>query len=271
MTQRVTNTRPGRIVAVGACALACLLTASALGGCRGDRTAKRPRQFFPDMDDQPKYKPQTTSPVFADGRSMRPLVDGVVAFGMSTDADDPDRRWMDIDNDVVATGMNPDGTLAEFMPLRAILGVGDAEQLDPAEVERFVHMGQTKYNIFCYPCHGAGGDGKGIVGQRWATILPSYHDARLQPGGANGQDGHIFHTIRNGLPNAPGVLPALKMPSYGDRVSVEEAWAIVSYVRALQKTQKGLLRDVPESIQEGLLATRGATTPTNNATQEPAP
>jgi mono/diheme cytochrome c family protein len=266
------NTNPGRSIAVGVGALACLLSACSLAGCRGDRSADRPHQFFPDMDDSPKYKPQTASPVFADGRSMQPPVAGVVAFGMSTDENAPDRRWIHQDNDAAMLGLNPDGSYVDRMPLRAILGVADGEQIAPADAERFVLLGQNRYNVFCYPCHGAAGDGKGIVGNLWSTLLPSYHDARFQRGGENGQDGYFFHTIRNGLPNTPGVMPALRMPSYSDRVSIEEAWSIVSYLRALQKTQSGELRDVPESVADGLLATRGAAVkPSNTTTQEPAP
>lgn len=272
MTQRSVNTKSGRGIAAGACALACLLTASALGGCRGDRTANRPHQFFPDMDDSPKYKPQSASPVFADGRSMQPLVAGVVAYGMTTDENGPERRWIYQDDDAAMLGLNTDGTYVDRMPLSTILGAGEGEQIASADVERFVQQGQNRYHIFCYPCHGAVGDGKGIVGNLWSTILPSYNDARFQRDGANGQDGYLFHTIRNGLPNVPGAMPALRMPSYSDRVSIEEAWSIVSYIRALQKTQSGELRDVPESVADGLFATRGAAAmPANTATQEPAP
>ena len=56
-----------------------VLAVAGMPACRGERTDKPPRQFFPDMDDQPKYKAQSESPVFADGRSMREPVPGVVA------------------------------------------------------------------------------------------------------------------------------------------------------------------------------------------------
>lgn len=268
MTTRSRNTT-GRLLTIGAMALLGATTLAGLGGCRGDRSAERPRQFFPDMDDQPKYKAQSESPVFADGRSMRLPVEGVVAFGSSTDANDPERRWINIESDAVAFGLDSNGTYLDRMPLGDILGTSG--RIDPAQAEEFVRLGQEKYNIFCYPCHGATGDGQGIVGKRWASILPSYHIERFQRGGENGADGYIFHTIRNGLPNTPGALPALKMPAYGDRVSVEEAWAIVAYIRALQKTQQGELRDVPESVQQGLLATRGAAARNTTTNEEPAP
>jgi len=264
------NNRPG-LLAIAAGALSLLAVTAPMSGCRGDHSAKRPRQFFPDMDDQPKYKAQSESPVFADGRSMRPLVDGVIGFGPSTDADDPDRRWLLIDNSAVAQGLNPDGSYVDRMPLRDILGLNPNDRLDISRVERFVHRGQERFNIYCYPCHGAVGDGKGIVGQRWSTPLPSYNDPRYLPGGEKGQDGLIFHTIRNGVANAPGAMPPLKMPSYSDRVTVEDAWAIVSYIRALQKTQHGELRDVPESARDALLASRGATSNNAATTEEPAP
>jgi len=263
------RTTTSRLLTLGASALLGAAMAAGLGGCRGDRSAELPRQFFPDMDDQPKYKAQSESPVFADGRSMREPVAGVVPFGSSTDADDPERRWINIESDAVAYGLNADGSYVDRMPLREIIGSGG--RLQAGDVEEFVKLGQQRYGIFCTPCHGATGDGQGIVGTRWASILPSYHIERFQRGGENGQDGYIFHTIRNGLPNAPGALPALKMPAYGDRVSVEEAWAIVAYIRALQKTQQGELRDVPESVQEGLLATRGAAIQNSTTNEEPAP
>jgi len=260
--------------ALGVCALACALAISGLSGCRGDRSAERPRQFFPDMDDQPKYTNQGDNPAFDDNRAMRPPVAGVVAFATSTDPDDPERRWMFIDNDAVARGVTPDGSYVQRMPLRQILGVADGERIAPRQVEDFINLGRERYAIFCYPCHGAVGDGKGIVGNLWSAPLPSYHEPRYQPGGELGQDGRIFHTIRNGVANTPGAQPALRMPAYGERITVEQSWAIVAYIRALQKTQKGELRDVPESIADGLLARRGAATSTEQTTndsQEPAP
>jgi mono/diheme cytochrome c family protein len=56
-------------------------------------------------------------------------------------------------------------------------------------------------------------------------------------------DGHIFHTITNGIRN---------MPAYGSQISVEDRWAIVAYVRALQRSQNALLDDVPESLRPTL-------------------
>jgi len=277
VNQRTVKTMANRLAfsaKLSACALVCIGAVTTLPGCRGDRTAERPRQFFPDMDDQPKYKAQSQNPVFADGRSMRPPVIGVVAFGSSADANDPDRRWMTIDSDAVALGLTPDGGFVEYMPIRDILGVEPGQPINAADVDRFVKLGQKKYNIFCTPCHGVAGDGTGIVGQRWAVQpLPDYHDPRYLRGGDKGQDGLIFSTIRNGVVNTPGAKPALRMPAYGDRVSVEEAWAIVAYVRALQKTQQGELRDVPESVREGLLSSRGAdkNNSANTATQGSTP
>src|SRR5579862_6726173 len=65
-----------------------------LPGCRGDREDKPPHQFIPDMDDSPKFKPQTESPFFADGRAMRQPVEGTVAFGRRDfDIDRTDAPW----------------------------------------------------------------------------------------------------------------------------------------------------------------------------------
>ncbi len=258
MNTRNGNKKMTRPAAMALGAVACLGSVIALGGCRGDRTAERPRQFFPDMDDQPKYKAQSESPVYADGRAMRPLVKGVVGFGPSTDPNDPDRRWLDVSNDAVALGINPDGSYLEFIPMNAIINGESAGGVSAADAQQFIMNGRDQFNIFCMPCHGSAGDGKGVVGQRWAAPLPSFHDDRFQRGGANSQDGYVFHTIRNGLPNVAGAMPEMKMPAYGDRVSIEEAWSIVAYIRALQKTQSGELRDVPESNRDTLLSSRSA-------------
>ena len=96
--------------------------------------------------------------------------------------------------------------------------------------EELLSRGQDRYNIFCAPCHALTGDGKGMVSRRAAAlgatglVAPSFHDDRLR----HIPDGQLYATIRNGLRN---------MPSYAHNIPVEDRWAIVGYVRALQLSQ----------------------------------
>lgn len=256
--KRTTRTRR-----VGVCLLGVVLTTAAvgLGGCRGERSAERPRQFFPGMDDQPKYKPQAQSDYFADGRTMREPVAGTVPFGRRADLNDewvaPDETRANLvrESDRVYRGVNNDGSYVDVIPVAELLG----EPVNPADMRSLIERGQDRYNIFCITCHGGAGDGDGMVGTQWATPIPSYHQPQYMPGGEKGQDGYLFHVIRNGVANTPGALPALRMPGYAERVSERDAWAIVAYLRSLQATRQGELADVPEARRRELINTRGAT------------
>ncbi len=244
---------------------------SANVGCRNERSTKRPRQFFPGMDDQPKYKPQAQSKFFADGRSMREPVTGTVPFGrqaamaygnsaeaLSTSALTVtlDRQDLLRDDDRVYKGVNPDGSYLLTAPIRELEGLSAGDQLDSAVVSQLVLRGQEQFNIFCMVCHGKLGDGKGMVGVQWSYPLPNFHDPAYQPGEAKGQDGYLFHVIRNGVPNQPGAEPALRMPSYSGQINARDAWAIVLYFRALQESVKGSIDEVPTQEREKLLTNR---------------
>lgn len=246
MTKRTSS----RLLWLAAATLPALMV-----GCRGDVSENRPRQFFPDLDDQPKYKAQTESTFFTEyvsedgeafGREMRPPVFGTVAYGRHAQPvtfegidfaqrdellrDDHEaatgRRWvLDANGDIsIDENGQPKFTYLQTIPV-------------PVDMD-LLELGQKKFDIMCMPCHGMTGAGNGMVGRSWAYALPNFHDAKYQPGGELGQDGYIFNVIRNGIPN-PGGSWALKMPSYGRKLSIEETWAVVAYFRALQVHQKG--------------------------------
>ncbi len=243
----------------------------ALGaGCRGDRTDSPPRQFFPDMDDQAKYKSQAESTFFADGRTMREPVSGTVAFARTSEIlplDAPGERasWQSqaereradlLREDVeLYTGKSADGAYLALVPM-------------PVTAE-LIRRGQERFNIYCTPCHGYTGDGKGMVGQQWSYDVPSFLDPKYAFGSddpdGRGTDGFIFHTIRNGVPNAPGVMPLLKMPAYREQVDERDAWAIVAYIRAIQRSQKVPIDDVPERYKPELDRTRAGAAPAPTA------
>ena len=100
-----------------------------------------------------------------------------------------------------------------------------------------VQRGQARYNVYCTPCHGAQGDGKGLITNFGMPAPPSYQDAQL----LSAPVGHFFDVITNGKG---------KMYSYASRISVSDRWAIVAYVRALQKNPQAPLDVAPEQLQQ---------------------
>jgi mono/diheme cytochrome c family protein len=193
-------------------------------GWRGALSTKPPLEFFPDMDQQPKYKPQAESDFFADGMADRRVPARTVPRGRSVVAD-------------------PAFLGADDHFFRGYRGVLDA---DPQKTNWFrgfpqqvtldanlMQRGRERYNLFCSPCHGQLGDGNGITRQYLmnpATLL----DPRI----AGMAEGEIFNTITNGKAT---------MYPYGDRIPAADRWAIIAYVRALQRAANGRAADVPEA------------------------
>ena len=96
----------------------CAGVVGALAGCRGDRSDKPPRQFFPDMDDQPKYKSQAQSNVFRDGRTMREPVAGTVAFARTSAMDWADGRDDLLrEDDRIYRGVDSTGEYVAHIPI----------------------------------------------------------------------------------------------------------------------------------------------------------
>lgn len=104
----------------------------------------------------------------------------------------------------------------------------------PKEIEvneRFMLRGQERFQVYCAPCHGMAGYGDGLVNRRalalkaptWVPV-PSLHAPQTR----NRADGYIFRAITEGV---------RKMPAYGSQILPEDRWAIVLYVRALQRSQ----------------------------------
>jgi mono/diheme cytochrome c family protein len=187
--------------------------ACALGGCE---------RGMHDMYDQPKYKPLTPSKLFNDGNSSRPQVAGTVPHsagalaGSSSGRSDP---------------------IKALPPAGAAIGVdvqGRSLALDEATESGYanplpitlpvVARGRDRYDVYCAPCHSRTGEGDGMIVRRGFPAPPSYHTERLR----NAPDSHLFQVISNGY----GV-----MYPYADRITAEDRWAIVAYIRALQLSQ----------------------------------
>lgn len=250
---------------LAATALAALLAA---GGCRGERSDNPPRQFLPDMDDQQKWKAQAQSPFFTDGRTMRPRLEGTVAFGRSIDPADPARADLLKDDAAFYLGLDEVGQPVEYIPPSALEAHRAPGQDTPAALAAMIARGQERYNIYCSACHSYTGDGKGAVGARWSYPLPTYHDEkytdRSQP---TGKDGHLFSVIRNGVIDATG---AVKMPPYGHAVAEADAWAIVAYLRTLQASWSTDLQAVPADKRSELQRSRPAPTPAAQPSTPPS-
>ena len=107
-------------------------------------------------------------------------------------------------------------------------------EISPVEItEAFMERGHQRYDIHCTPCHGAAGDGKGITSKYGMVAVANFHDARL----VSMTDGEIFNTITNGK-NLMG--------PYGANIKIEDRWAIIAYLRALQRSRLSTMDDVPE-------------------------
>jgi len=191
-------------------------------GTRGLISTRPPIQLFPDMDQQAKYKPQARSKFFADGRADRPIPAGTVPFGR--DAAKADPAFLRAD-DFHYAGKAADGSFARGFPV--------------AVTKELLAQGQGRYQIYCAPCHGALGDGNGITKSYGMLVTPTYHDDRLR----GLAEGEIFNTITHGKNT---------MMSYADKLSPDERWAVVAYVRALQRAHHATINDVPAELRGGL-------------------
>lgn len=236
---------------------------------RSTTTAEPRLHAIPDMDWQPKFKPQRPSSLFADGRAMRPQVAGTIARG---DLRADTRLYKGLES-----GLDSKRSLAERRPTPTLdsvtrlasadgSGLSNRVQLvaqanppvDPLDSQPWVttipiaitsqsmKRGQERYNIYCSTCHGLAGDGDGLVTRRaleleqgtWIKPTTFHSDnLRAQP------VGRLFHSISNGV---------RKMPGYADLIPVEDRWAIILYVKALQQSRHGDVRDIPSELVPNL-------------------
>jgi mono/diheme cytochrome c family protein len=183
-----------------ALAVLALTSLVAVTGCaRGCTSSRPPIQVNPSMDDQPKVRPQTASAFFYDGASMRPPVPGTIPIGGLKE------------DTAFFTGLGADGQPVAAIPVK----------VDEALIER----GRQRYTIYCQPCHDARGDGRGILFQRGNVPTATFHQEKIQ----KYPDGLIFDVITNGR----GLMPGYRWP-----IPPADRWAIIAYVRELQRTRQ---------------------------------
>jgi mono/diheme cytochrome c family protein len=205
----------------------------AVCGFRGSHSRRPQIELFADMVRQNKVRPQTPSDFFADQHASRLIPAGTVARGgpyviNGVELKIDGQPVYPYEESPVNTGRLP-GT-----PLP---GTTNWVTVNPLPITRqLLERGQQRYQINCMPCHGPDGDGKGITSKYGMVGMANLHDQKF----INMCDGEIFNTITYGK---------TLMGSYGANVTVEDRWAIIAYVRALQRSQLATAEDVPETYR----------------------
>lgn len=179
-----------------------------------------PIHYIQDMDNQHKFRAQAENDLFVDRRAARLPVPGTVAIGRLND------------DEHFTRGIVGDAWATDF------------PSQTPVTME-LLARGQERFGIYCQPCHGAAGYGDGMVNQRAMQIIErpvsngtvwvapkSLHETAVREQAV----GQIFNSISNGVRT---------MPAYGAQIPTEDRWAIVAYVRALQKSQNASPSDLP--------------------------
>jgi mono/diheme cytochrome c family protein len=187
-----------------------------LAACRGSHAEDPP--IVPirgPIYNQPRFDPMAESDLFPDRRAMRPVPAGTVAQGSAKQ----DER--------LSFGKNPDGSFISGFPVEVTLDV--------------LKRGEERFNIYCAPCHGITGAGDGMVSKRGYAGVANLHDARIR----DLPEGDLYNTIAAGKN---------LMPSYALQLKEGDRWAVVAYLRALQKSQNAALTDLTDAERAQLSA-----------------
>lgn len=210
-----------------------------IAGFRGQKSTRPPIEIFSDMRHQPKVKAQAPSAFFADGRGGRKPVDGTVPIGYAIPMHKPS-----------------DGSIGEANgPYQQIYFASGPVYIDTGKIDgqwgtgmpfeitsELMERGRERFTINCSPCHGDTASGNGISSKFGLVAIANFHLDRIR----KMADGEIFNTLTNGKNTMMG---------YGDRIQVQDRWAIIAYIRALQKSQGGAtIADVPPDERAALEA-----------------
>ncbi len=194
-----------------------------------------------DMQDQPKMKAFRGTTFFGDGLSARQPIPGTVARGFlrsntefftgkkSKTTAGPGTQ------SIQGQGQNqpqPQQAQAQQAGAGANAFPDDIDYLPIPVNEEVVQRGRERYNIFCSACHGFTGNGDGMIVRRGFRRAASFNDDRLRQAPV----GHFFDAMTNGWG---------AMPSYAPQIAVQDRWAIIAYIRALQESQRNLTTPSP--------------------------
>lgn len=195
---------------------ALVIVAAAISGCRGSTSRKPPVHPNTNMDNVAYISAQEPSDFFADGRGNRAPVEGTIAQGMNYD--DP----------AYYEGI-VDGEYATALPE------------DIALNDELLERGEERYEIYCTPCHGSAGHGRGAVPARAESagitwIVPSFHDEQRQAYPV----GRLYNVVTDGWSTMMG---------YRAQIPAEDRWAIAAWVKALQLSQDVEQDQVPQEVR----------------------
>jgi mono/diheme cytochrome c family protein len=200
----------------------CVLAVVGVLGFRGSYFRKPPLYIFPDMERQPKLRPQTANAFFDDGMSSRLPVAGTIARSQPIHVGEKlVYPWQD---SPLTTGL--------------VTGTTNFVELNPLPVtDELMHRGQQVFDITCAACHSKVGDGNGIPKRIGAmAVVGNLHDKRI----VELTDGELFNTISYGKN---------LMQGYAANLPVQDRWAVIAYLRALQLSRLGALDEVPEAMR----------------------
>ena len=210
--------------------LLCTIAILAVFGFRGQVSTAPPLELFPDMVRQMKVRAQAPLNFFADGRGPRLPVAGTVPIGYEM----PKPQTAETRAMSVGPWSHPNASFSvgtdyyNTGKMRDQWGTGIPLEVTSELMER----GQQRFNITCAMCHGAAAMGNGIVKQHGLATVVSLQDERIR----KMSDGEIFNTITNGKNT---------MMPYGPTIIVPDRWAIIAYLRSLQRSQNAAVADVP--------------------------
>ena len=206
--------------------ISLLLTIAAVAvlGFRGEKGTNEPWEIFPDMVRQVKVRAQAPLGFFADGRGPRMPVNGTVPIGYEMPnphagaAESHVAAGFSVGTDYMNTGKMGNTNWGTGIPV----------PVTPQLLQR----GRERFSITCAMCHGATATGNGITKSYGLATVVTLQDDRIR----KMSDGEIFNTITNGKNT---------MMAYGPNIMVQDRWAIIAYLRALQRSQNATAADVP--------------------------
>ena len=203
----------------------CVAVVVGVLGFRGTHFRKPPLYIFPDMEFQLKLRPQKENGFFTNGMTSQLLIPGTIA--RSTPLQSANGPVYPYEDAPINTGH--------------VTGTTNFIENNPMPITaELLKRGQQRFTINCTPCHGATGEGKGITQKIGAmAVVANLHDKRI----VELPDGELFFVISNGR-NLMG--------AYGANITVEDRWAIIAYLRALQLSRLGAVDDLPQELRATL-------------------
>lgn len=244
---------------LGLAAVLLLLSA----GCREQTSEQPPIHLNPNMDDQAYLEAQEPNAIEVDGRlvvanrrGMRSYVAHTVptdvswalrdsprfyqgyALTMAPNAEGETTQQKRYETDIPPElGLSPE-TLAERYASGTPLTWANAGVDHDAVLSGLVDRGEERFGIFCTPCHGITGNGRGSVAVRSGEINPAnYHTETFRAYPV----GKIYDVITNGA----GTMQGMKA-----QIPVRDRWAIAVYVKALQLTRNVAYSELPPEQQQ---------------------